>query len=199
MAQDTFLPVVSKAAKLLWDKASGLRWWSHWVGEDGQMRADVVCWDGLDSAFAAAEMVMADPDFQFFSAAIAAVQHMGHYRSSVNAADLRGTMETKSGLLELALFSTKDPATSHAIHPKLHSLLSQREGCHHHAMLRHDKDADVLGDLAIWQSKEQHELAAAALMGLPELGPYFSSISEMKVFGLFAAAGTDGGPIIKLN
>ena len=112
------------------------------------------------------------------------MNHFGHYRTSVVADDLLTALRS-DGLLELALFTSKTPATTAKLHPTVHSTLTQRDGLVKHFPLRQEDVTGGFGDLAMWRNAELQAAAANTLTTHRELSAYFSSIAELPVYALF--------------
>lgn len=184
----TFLDRVRRVEAALRPKASGMRWWTHWVKPgDTTERAEVVAWATPAEAYRAAEVMITDPELKFFVDHITDIKHMSHYWADVAPLVFYEQL-SGGGLLELALFESTDAETTVGCQPELHRALTRQAGLLHHHPLRDDRHDRRFGDLALWQSAEAHHVAGRTLPQAPQLAPYFSHIDRMLGFDLFEPA-----------
>lgn len=183
-AINDFAQLARRAEEVLRRKASGMQWWSHWESvKNPQLKAEVVAWATPAEAYEAARIMEEDPDLKFFTREILAIPHMSHYHAAVTPDDLREQMG--NGLLELALFTSEQPAKTQQHQSTLHAAVQNEVGLYHHHSLTDDKRDAAFGDLVLWQSAEAHQSAGAHLTKQPDLAPYFGAIGKLEVFELF--------------
>ncbi len=186
----------------------GFLWWhplkaapgveeAHGSGQPELLFADVLAWESIEAARAAAEKVESNPAYRPFVSAISDIRHFTHYRAYKDAANLERVLRD-SRIIEIAAYSVHDPDAFTPTHTLLYeSKLPGREGLVGGTRMRrlfdadHKQAEDGFGDLLGWESIQAWQDTGAAMMADPELKPFFEGIDESKVFAVFIK---DPGP-----
>lgn len=147
------------------------------------LRVDLVAWNSIEFAQAAAEALQTDPRFSPFLEQIESVQHFGHYRCQ-RPKTLLGDL-SKAPLVEVALYPVQARAEHEALHGPIHEALGQRPGALAHAPLVHNEDTTIFGDLIGWQNRAAFEKTGTELNQVPKFQPFFANVQRPIVFELF--------------
>ncbi|MCR9144434.1 MAG: hypothetical protein NXI24_19505 [bacterium] len=152
---------------------------------DEMLFADVLAWESIAAAKAAAEKVASDPAYGPFVESIADIRHFTHYRAW-NAAGRLNEILTGARFIEIAAYTVQD-AEQHLQAQRLlyEEKFPGRSGLAGGARLRRLDAERAFGDLLGWQSVEAWQATGAAMMADPDLKPFFEGIDESIVFALF--------------
>ena len=171
------------AAREIESTADGFLWWKRLKGEGGQF-ADVVAWESPVAAQTAAKLVESDARFRPLISAIDETVHFGHYWAHARAGTLAQQLD-QGPVVEIALYTVKDPIVHADIHAELYTRLAGREGLVGGARMHRDGVENGFGDLLVWRDVASHEATGKAMMEMQELAPFFEGADESIVFALF--------------
>ncbi len=173
----------ASAARQIESAADGFLWWKRLKGEDGRF-ADIVAWESPEAARDAAKLVESDERFRPLISAIDTTVHFGHYWADAEAGTLSRQLDD-GPVVEIALYTVKDPTVHAEIHAELYTHLAKRDGLVGGARLQRDGAEKGFGDLLVWRDVAAYEATGKALMEMQELAPFFEGTDEDIVFALF--------------
>ena len=157
--------------------------------EDAGLRADLIVWDGVAAAQAAADAMLKDPGFASFRAAIGEIRHFAHYRRIVE--DALEKLEA-GPFVEVAAYRGKADAEMDRLQHAVHAALPKVEGMVFAAAgARNGEPGHV--DLIAWRDATAMKAAPPQIVARqPDVTPFFDSIDETFVFDLFEVVRGDG-------
>lgn len=160
--------------------------------EDPLLFADVVLWRSLADAKAAMGRAESDPAVLPFFGALGPIVSMGHYALTPAASpNLLATL-ARAPVVEIAAYTVKDAGLQDAAQPALHEALRGMPVVIGNAPLK-PLEGEHYIDLIGWQSAAAWQATGEQMQGDPQAAAFFSNVGEMKVFALFAVAGSSVG------
>lgn len=167
----------------------GFLWWAMLEGEDGSA-ADVLAWETLADAKAAAAAFSASDRFKAFHAAIGKVDWFGHVSPSTPVAELRPVIEAAPHV-EIALYQVAAPDALDPVHTLLHAgKLPGRDGFLGGARLQSSEKPALRGDLLGWRDRSAWQQTGEAMMADPDLAAFFEQAgNQTELFQLYDRVG----------
>jgi len=151
--------------------------------DDATSRCDLVLWESLDAAKAAAEAIQQDECFIGFMSNIAEVRHFAHY-GPIASESL--TELSSAPVIEVAAYEANPEVPMIALQASIHRALREVDGAFPAAAARQPKRATAMLDLIGWADQATHAAAPPLLQSRhPELAEFFKGVGEMAVFELF--------------
>ena len=146
--------------------------------------ADVVVWESLEAAKAAAEELQSRPDMAWFGEALGPIKCFDHFEADMDPVEQFERLES-APVLELVVIRPGDADAFQAAQAVLHDQrLEARDGVVGHVRLPVNANG-LAGDFIGWRDHAAMEQTGAAMMDDPALAPVFSDTNEPVVFVTF--------------
>lgn len=176
-----------RAMKRAAERFDGLLWWRPLTGE-AEARVDILAWESSEQAKAAAAAIGKDAGFKPFVSAIAKVDFFAHYWAAADAENLNQAIGS-APMVELALYTARDPAAHALIQKEVHDELFCSGAALGGARLVADSDSGAgFGDLLLWRDVRTWEETGKRMMATPEYATFFEGLAETQVFALYQNA-----------
>lgn len=146
--------------------------------------ADLVAWESLATATAAAKQVQQDERFVPLMSGIEQIRLYGHYEIAAEPSDLLFGLNG-APIVEIAAYGVKDQAAVKEVHPKVYETLRGHHGYRVGAPGQQHEDRSQFLDVIAWASPDDCQRASQALQSVTALAPFFGALGEMKLFELF--------------
>lgn len=146
--------------------------------------ADLVVWNGLENAHAAAAAVERESEFLQFQQSINSVTLFRHYDLSVTGHDLLNRV-AKMPVVELAAYEARDGKAQSALQREIHTALKGKPGFVEGLPLAAANNQREMLDLVGWTTPQANHDAATAMQADQKHAPFFEGIQTLHFFGLF--------------
>lgn len=153
--------------------------------------ADVLLWNSMDEAVAAAKIVETDERFKPFLASISEMKLMNHFKPDFQDVSMQ-KFRSGGAAIEMAVYTVKDSKIQDQPRKNVYRSLTDTDSFLAGIPLSPAQEGEPYIDFIAWTSEKEGGATAQTMMGKPEHKAFFGNADQMTMFEFFEVYDMDG-------